>query len=125
MINQQFQDKGKDMWKFYVFSIIGIILFFIPIIYIFPIDDKPLLAKASMISIIEMFLPSLLVVKAAIEVKFVVAITSISAIIFFSALIPCILATDIKIPIWKLVVIWFIRVALTLLIAIPLSLLIF
>ncbi|WP_323710783.1 YjiH family protein [Mammaliicoccus lentus] len=45
--------------------------------------------------------------------------------IFFSALIPCILATDIKIPIWKLVVIWFIRVALTLLIAIPLSLLIF
>lgn len=98
---------------------------FYPFIYIFPIDDKPLLAKASMISIIEMFLPSLLVVKAAIEVKFVVAITSISAIIFFSALIPCILATDIKIPIWKLVVIWFIRVALTLLIAIPLSLLIF
>ena len=49
----------------------------------------------------------LLMVKAAIEVKFVVAITSISAIIFFSALIPCILATDIKIPIWKLVVIWF------------------
>ncbi|MBF0794408.1 YjiH family protein [Mammaliicoccus lentus] len=98
---------------------------FYPFIYIFPIDDKPLLAKSSMISIIEMFLPSLLVVKAAIEVKFVVAITSISAIIFFSALIPCILATDIKIPIWKLVVIWFIRVALTLLIAIPLSLLIF
>ncbi|MEB8090940.1 YjiH family protein [Mammaliicoccus lentus] len=98
---------------------------FYPFIYIFPIDDKPLLAKASMISIIEMFLPSLLVVKAAIEVKFVVAITSISAIIFFSALIPCILATDIKIPIWKLVVIWFIRVAFTLLIAIPLSLLIF
>lgn len=98
---------------------------FYPFIYIFPIDDKPLLAKASMISIIEMFLPSLLVVKAAIEVKFVVAITSISAIIFFSALIPCILATDIKIPIWKLVAIWFIRVALTLLIAIPLSLIIF
>lgn len=98
---------------------------FYPFIYIFPIDDKSLLAKASMISIIEMFLPSLLVVKAAIEVKFVVAITSISVIIFFSALIPCILATDIKIPIWKLVVIWFIRVALTLLIAIPLSLLIF
>lgn len=98
---------------------------FYPFIYIFPIDDKPLLAKASMISIIEMFLPSLLAVKATIEVKFVVAITSISAIIFFSALIPCILATDIKIPIWKLVVIWFIRVALTLLIAIPLSLLIF
>lgn len=98
---------------------------FYPFIYLFPIDDKPLLAKASTISIIEMFLPSLLVVKASIEVKFVTAITSISAIIFFSALIPCILATDIKIPIWKLITIWFIRVSLTLLIAIPLSLLIF
>ncbi|MEB6227804.1 YjiH family protein [Mammaliicoccus sciuri] len=98
---------------------------FYPFIYIFPIDDKALLAKASTISIIEMFLPSLLVVKASIEVKFVTAITSISAIIFFSALVPCILATDIKIPIWKLVVIWFIRVTLTLLIAIPFSLLIF
>nr|WP_263314472.1 YjiH family protein [Mammaliicoccus sp. Marseille-Q6498] len=98
---------------------------FYPFIYLFPIDDKPLLAKASTISIIEMFLPSLLVVKSTIEVKFVTAITSISAIIFFSALIPCILATDIKIPVWKLIVIWFIRVALTLLIAIPLSLLIF
>lgn len=98
---------------------------FYPFIYIFPIDDKPLLAKASTVSIIEMFLPSLLVVKSTIEVKFVTAITSISAIIFFSALVPCILATDIKIPIWKLIVIWFIRVALTLLIAIPLSLLIF
>ncbi|QJF23987.1 YjiH family protein [Mammaliicoccus vitulinus] len=98
---------------------------FYPFIYLFPIDDKPLLAKASTISIIEMFLPSLLVVKASIEVKFVTAITSISAIIFFSALVPCILATEIKIPIWKLVLIWFIRVALTLLIAIPFSLLIF
>lgn len=98
---------------------------FYPFIYLFPIDDKPLLAKASTISIVEMFLPSLLVVKSTIEVKFVTAITSISAIIFFSALVPCILATDIKIPIWKLVIIWFIRVALTLLIAIPFSLLIF
>lgn len=72
-----------------------------------------------------MFLPSLLVAKAALEVKFVVAITSVSAIIFFSALVPCILATEIKIPIWKLVVIWFIRVVLTLLITIPISLLLF
>ncbi|CAL28734.1 membrane spanning protein [Staphylococcus carnosus] len=98
---------------------------FYPFIYIFPIGDKALLAKASAISIIEMFLPSLIAVKATMAVKFVTAITSISAIIFFSALVPCILATDIKIPVWKLVFIWFIRVALTLLIAIPFALLIF
>ncbi|MDO5375408.1 MAG: YjiH family protein [Staphylococcus rostri] len=98
---------------------------FYPIVYLFPISDQALLAKASAISIIEMFLPSLLAAKAAIAVRFVVAITSVSAIIFFSALVPCILATEIKIPVWKLVVIWFIRVALTLFIAIPISLLIF
>ncbi|UEX90508.1 YjiH family protein [Staphylococcus ratti] len=98
---------------------------FYPIVMLFPIQDQALLAKASAISIIEMFLPSLLVAKATLEVKFVVAITSVSAIIFFSALVPCILATDIKIPIWKLIVIWFIRVTLTLLITIPISLLIF
>ena len=98
---------------------------FYPFIYLFPIDDKALLAKASAISIIEMFLPSLIAVKATMAVKFVTAITSISAIIFFSALVPCIMATDIKIPVWKLVLIWFIRVALTLLIAIPFALLIF
>ncbi|MGS0652614.1 YjiH family protein, partial [Staphylococcus arlettae] len=70
-------------------------------------------------------LPSLLVAKAALSTKFVVGVVSVSAIIFFSALVPCILATEIKIPVWKLIVIWFIRVVLTLLITIPLALLLF
>lgn len=98
---------------------------FYPVIYLFPIPDQALLAKASAISIIEMFLPSLLVAKAALSTKFVVGVVSVSAIIFFSALVPCILATEIKIPVWKLIVIWFIRVVLTLLITIPLALLLF
>ena len=72
-----------------------------------------------------MFLPSLLVAKAALSTKFIVGVVSVSAIIFFSALVPCIMATEIKIPIWKLVVIWFLRVVLTLLITIPLGLWIF
>ncbi|PTK34973.1 histidine transporter, partial [Staphylococcus nepalensis] len=58
-------------------------------------------------------------------VKVCKASTSISAISFFAEMVPCILATDIKIPIGKLTLIWFIRVALTLLIAIPFALLIF
>lgn len=98
---------------------------FYPVIYLFPIPDQALLAKASAISIIEMFLLSLLVAKAALSTKFVVGVVSVSAIIFFSALVPCILATEIKIPVWKLIVIWFIRVVLTLLITIPLALLLF
>lgn len=98
---------------------------FYPFIYIFPIPDQLILAKASAISIIEMFLPSLLATQAALSTKFVVGVVSVSAIIFFSALVPCILATDIKIPVWKLVVIWFIRVALSLLITIPIALWLF
>ncbi|HFN8613889.1 TPA: YjiH family protein [Staphylococcus aureus] len=98
---------------------------FYPFIYIFPIADQALLAKASAISIVEMFLPSLLVTKAAMSTKFVVGVVSVSAIIFFSALVPCILATEIKIPVWKLIIIWFLRVALSLLITIPVALLIF
>lgn len=98
---------------------------FYPFIYIFPIADQAVLAKASAISIVEMFLPSLLVTKAAMSTKFVVGVVSVSAIIFFSALVPCILATEIKIPVWKLIIIWFLRVALSLLITIPVALLIF
>ncbi|MCD8843998.1 YjiH family protein [Staphylococcus gallinarum] len=98
---------------------------FYPFIYIFPTPDQALLAKASAISIIEMFLPSLLVAKAALSTKFIAGVVSVSAIIFFSALVPCIMATEIKIPIWKLVIIWFLRVVLTLLITIPLGLWIF
>ncbi|RIO98191.1 YjiH family protein [Staphylococcus gallinarum] len=98
---------------------------FYPFIYIFPTPDQALLAKASAISIIEMFLPSLLVAKATLSTKFIVGVVSVSAIIFFSALVPYIMATEIKIPIWKLVVIWFLRVVLTLLITIPLGLWIF
>lgn len=31
MRNQQQNNKGKDMWRFYVFSLLGIVLFFVPI----------------------------------------------------------------------------------------------
>lgn len=46
---------------------------------------------------------------------------SVSQIIFFSALVPCIMATDIPIKIWHLVVIWLERVVLTILLAAPLA----
>ncbi|MFC3419318.1 YjiH family protein [Salinicoccus hispanicus] len=98
---------------------------FYPVLYIFPVQDAPLLAEAATISIIEMFLPSLLVVDAALETRFITAVISVSCIIFFSALVPCILATEINMKVWKMVVIWLIRVILSLLIVIPFTLLIF
>ncbi|WP_020007139.1 YjiH family protein [Salinicoccus albus] len=98
---------------------------FYPVLYIFPLQDAPLLAEAVTVSIIEMFLPSLLVVEAGIEIRFITAVISVSCIIFFSALVPCILATDINMKIWKMVAVWFVRAVLSLIIIIPITLLIF
>ncbi|MED3650741.1 YjiH family protein [Heyndrickxia sporothermodurans] len=102
-----------------VFDIIGYI--FYPITALFHLPDPLLAAKASALSIAEMFLPALLVTGSAIVTKFVIAVVSVSAIIFFSALIPCIVSTDIPISLPKLLIIWLERVILTLIITIPIA----
>ena len=98
---------------------------FYPFLFFWPLEDPGLIAEAAMISVVEMFLPALLVVEADMVTKFIVGVTSVSAIIFLSGLVPAILSTDLKIKLWKLLVVWFIRVALTLLIVTPIALLLF
>ncbi|TDM39693.1 YjiH family protein [Macrococcoides goetzii] len=100
-------------------------LIFYPILSLFPGIDVPVLAEASTLSIIEMLLPAAISQDADLITRFTTGVMSISAIIFFSSVVPVIVSTDIKIPIWKLVVIWFERVVLTLLITIPFALFIF
>ncbi|WP_232735842.1 YjiH family protein [Alteribacter populi] len=102
-----------------VFDVLGYV--FYPFTSLFQLPEAMLAAKAASISISEMFLPALLVVEAPLITKFVVAVVSVSAILFFSALIPCILSTEIPVSIPKLIIIWFERVVLTLLIVIPLA----
>ena len=71
-----------------------------------------------------MFLPAILIAKTGTPLlKFVIAVVSISEILFFSASIPCILGTDIPIKLWEIVVIWFERVVLSILITIPIAML--
>src|SRR5699024_11796535 len=60
---------------------------FYPALYLFPLDDIPLLAEAVTVSIFEMFLPSLLVVVAAIEFRFFLAVISLSFVIFFFSVV--------------------------------------
>lgn len=98
---------------------------FYPFLFFWPLEDPGLIAEAAMISVVEMFLPALLVVEADMVTKFIVGVTSVSAIIFLSGLVPAILSTDLNIKLWKLLVVWFIRVALTLLIVTPIALLLF
>lgn len=98
---------------------------FYPFLFFWPLENPGLIAEAAMISVVEMFLPALLVVEADMVTKFIVGVTSVSAIIFLSGLVPAILSTDLKIKLWKLLAIWFIRVALTLLIVTPIAMLLF
>lgn len=94
---------------------------FYPLTWALQIPDSFLAAKGAAIGITEMFLPSLVVVETPLITKFIIAVTSVSTIIFFSASVPSILSTDIPIRIRDLVVIWFERTILSLLIATPIA----
>lgn len=102
-----------------IFEYLGYV--FYPITYVLKIPEPLLAAKASAISITEIFLPSLLAVEAPLVTKYIVAVLSVSSILFFSASIPSVLATDIPISVPKLVIIWFFRVILTLIIVTPVA----
>ncbi|MBE1555819.1 YjiH family protein [Sporosarcina limicola] len=102
-----------------VFDWLGYV--FYPVTLLLQLPEPMLVAKASALGIAEMFLPSLLVVKSVLVVKFVIAVVSVSSIIFFSAVVPCIVSTEIPITIPQLIVIWFQRVILTLLIVTPIA----
>ncbi|WP_432205624.1 YjiH family protein (plasmid) [Cetobacterium somerae] len=98
-----------------IFDFIGYI--YLPFTKILGFENPHLIAKALSTSIAEMFLPAILVTKEGMLAKYVVAIVSISEILFFSASIPCILSTDIKIKVTDLIIIWIQRVILSLVLA--------
>lgn len=103
-----------------VFDWMGYI--FMPLFKIFGLAQPMLAGKASAISLPEMFLPAILVAKTGTPLlKFVIAVVSISEILFFSASIPCIMGTDIPLKLSDIVVIWFERVVLSIIITIPIA----
>lgn len=102
-----------------VFDIIGYL--FYPFTWLLQIPDPMLAAKASAVEIAEMFLPALLAAKAALLTKFIIGVVSVSSVLFFSAMIPCILSTEIPVSIPELLVIWFERTVLSLILATPIA----
>lgn len=94
---------------------------FYPITALLGLPEPMLAAKASALGIAEMFLPAALVADASMVTRFTVAVVCVSQIIFFSAVVPCILATEIPLRIRDLVIIWFERVVLTLLFTVPVA----
>jgi nucleoside recognition membrane protein YjiH len=75
------------------------------------------ISKAVVLGIVEMFLPALVSTELSLPARFVIGVQSVSAILFFSASIPCILATKIPITIGDMVWLWFQRTILSLLLA--------
>ncbi|MFC7344826.1 YjiH family protein [Saccharopolyspora griseoalba] len=106
-----------------VFDWLGYV--FYPVAWVVQSPEPLLVGKAAAVGIAEMFLPALLVAEASAAVKFIVAVVSVSQIIFFSALVPCVVATEIPISVPRMVVIWFERVVLTLVFVTPIALLLF
>lgn len=98
-----------------VFDYLGYI--YLPFTYLLGFEDAILVSKSLATSIAEMFLPSMLVIKSDLLTRYVIAIVSVSEILFFSASIPCILSTSIKIKTSHLILIWIQRVILSLIFA--------
>lgn len=95
---------------------------FVPFTWITRMDEPVLAGKAVAVGLVEMFLPATQVADVdSIVTRFVIGVVAVSGIIFFSAMVPSILATDIPVKLWHLVIIWFERVVLTILIAAPLA----
>lgn len=99
-----------------VFDIIGYI--FLPFTLLMGFgSEAALMAKGLAISLAEMFLPASVVANASPLVQSVIAIVCVSEILFFSASIPCILSTEIKIDIKDILIVWVERIILSLVLA--------
>jgi nucleoside recognition membrane protein YjiH len=97
---------------------------FYPFFKVFGISQAVMGGKAAALCLPEMFLPSILIKSSGtMLLKFVIAVVSISEILFFSASIPCIMGTDIPLKMRDIIVIWFERVVLSILITVPIGML--
>ncbi|AJE32889.1 hypothetical protein B842_05190 [Corynebacterium humireducens NBRC 106098 = DSM 45392] len=106
-----------------VFKIIGLV--FWPLLVLLRIPEPVLASEALSIGLAEIFLPATLVAGHESEVlRLVIAMVSVSQVFFFSAMIPAVMATEIPLKIWQMVLMWFQRVVLSTLVAYPLALLI-
>lgn len=108
-----------------IFDIIGYI--FYPFTLITRMPEPMITAKALALSIAEMLLPAPMVAGANFDIvtRMLVAVVSVSEILFFSASIPCIMGTEIPIKFSDYIIIWIERVILSILITAPILWLIF
>ncbi len=98
-----------------VFDVIGYI--FYPFTLLVRVPEALLTAQALATTIAEMFLPAAFVTEASLTARYVVAVSCISELLFFSAVIPCILSTKIPVKVTDLLIIWVERLILSIVLA--------
>ena len=98
-----------------VFDILGLLLY--PFTWLGGLPEPLVAAKGMSAGLAEMFLPALLLSEADVLTRYVASVVSVSMILFFSSMIPCVLATKIPISVGKMIVIWFQRTILSILLA--------
>ena len=98
-----------------VFDVLGLLL--VPFAWLGGLAEPMAASKALAAGLAEMFLPAILLKGADPLVRYVAAVVSVGSVLFFSASIPCVLATRIPLSVRQLVVIWFQRTVLCLLLA--------
>lgn len=94
-----------------IFAWLGMI--FYPLLAVLQVPEAMLTSKAIAATLAEMFFPTGMLAEAPLMSKYVFAVTSVSGVLFFAGSIPCVLATQIPIKLRDLVIIWIIRVFLT------------
>ncbi len=103
-----------------LFDVLGLALY--PFTWLAQLSEPMLAAKSMASGLAEMFLPAILLKDADVALKFVAAVVSVSQVLFLSASIPCVLATSIPLKFRDLIMIWYIRTALSILLTAPVAL---
>ena len=94
-----------------VFDLLGMVIY--PVVWLSRLPDPAAVSSALSSGLAEMFLPAIQSTGMPDAVRFVIGVVSVSSILFFSASIPCVLATEIPVRIWQMVVIWLQRTILS------------
>lgn len=94
-----------------VFDVVGVLLW--PFLLLSGIPEATEHSGALASGLAEMFLPAALLQEAVLPVRYLAAVTCVSSVIFFSGSVPCILATKIPIGVGRLLTVWLLRTALT------------
>lgn len=94
---------------------------FYPLFAVLKIPDGMLAAKAASVSIADMFAPAIIIRDAALVPRFIIAVVAVSEILFFSGMLPCLFSTEIPLSLRDVVIIWFERVVLTVILVTPIA----